>query len=107
MSTNFYILAAAVIVLAVTVTFLGRRLGQTIDTLDHARFGAYELIKSLEGDIKDLRTSLARAGIPIATEQRDELIRRAMLSPDERHQESLDQFNAVVADFERQRKERE
>jgi plasmid stabilization system protein ParE len=62
----------------------------------------YEITQALDGDIKDLRTSLARADIPIATEQRDERIRRFKLTPEERERESLEHWNAVVAQVEDQ-----
>lgn len=88
----------AILVLMGCVLVLARRTQKQGDQLDIMRLATHEITQRLDGDIEDLRTSLTRAHIPIATEQRDERIRRMRLSPEARHQESLDRFNQVSAE---------
>ena len=91
-------MAIGVSILTGCVIVLARRIQKLCVQLIIVRLATYEITQRLDGDIKDLRTSLTRAGIPIATEQRDERIRRMRLSPEARHQESLDRFNQVSAE---------
>ena len=99
---QFYVLALAVILLATAVTIVGRKVVRLENSLRQVRMATYEITQALDGDIKDLRTSLANADIPIATEQRDERIRRFKLTPEERERESKERWDAVVAQVEDQ-----
>lgn len=94
-------LTAACIILGVVAISQTLRLNRLQASLDQVRCATYELTSMQEDTVKDLqdtvRRMLAEPGrqIPMVTTRRDERARRLMLSPDERHAESLAQFEEV------------
>jgi len=99
------IFCLAVVVVSAAVIVLTRRLNEMRKTLDRTRSATYELTTMAQDDIKDLRTSLAYAGIEIHHEQLDERMRRMSLTPQQRHDESLAKFEETCRAFEAMWKE--
>lgn len=78
-----------------------KRMAAQEESLNTVRFAAYELIKNAQEDADDLKDALQEAGVDQPRPRYQERLRRMRLTPEERERESMERFNAVVADFER------
>jgi hypothetical protein len=109
--TLYYANTASILILvAINVVMTlayRRRMRRLEDTLDRTRLATYELTKADREDIEDLQDALRAAGIPLPRPRMEERMRRGALSPEDRHRESMERWNEVVAQHEAQWKDPE
>lgn len=73
--------------------------------LDNIRMATYELTKMHGEDIADLQDALKEAGIPLPRPRMEERMRWHSLTPEQRETESMERFEAAVAESHRLIKE--